>query len=37
VTLTRPVAKGAVVSWSDVKVNAESQAMTVRREMESRF
>jgi predicted homoserine dehydrogenase-like protein len=37
VTLTRPVAKGAVVSWDDVKVNAESQAMAVRREMESRF
>ncbi len=37
VTLTRPVAKGAVVSWDDVKVNSESQTMAVRREMESRF
>lgn len=36
-TLTRPVAKGGVVTWADVAVNEESQAMAVRREMEARF
>ena len=37
VTLVRPVPEGELVTWSDVQVNAESQAMSVRREMENSF
>jgi len=37
VKLKRDVAAGATVSWDDVEHDARSQAVSVRREMESAF
>jgi predicted homoserine dehydrogenase-like protein len=37
VTLQRPVKEGAVVSWGDVAIDESSEAVRVRREMESIF
>jgi len=37
VKLMRPVARGAAVSWGDVAIDATSEAVRVRREMEAAF
>jgi predicted homoserine dehydrogenase-like protein len=37
VKLLRPVAQGAAVSWVDVEIDAGSEAVRVRREMEAAF
>ena len=37
VKLLRPVAQGAAVSWGDVEIDAGSEAVCVRREMEAAF
>ena len=37
VKLMRPVARGAAVSWGDVEIDATSEAVRVRREMEAAF
>lgn len=37
VTLTRPVAAGTPLAWSDVQINRESEALSIRRQMEARL
>jgi predicted homoserine dehydrogenase-like protein len=37
VRLVRPVVQGAAVSWADVEIDATSEAVRVRREMEAAF